>query len=123
MAIGTAIAIGATLGLAGQGFLFNYTKDQYEVKVSELEGLLARLKEHLSRLQELRSQLPQFWEDDTAQKTGEALDKTIKQVIDAMNLSENLLSTYKTVIESLGGSKETLSELITDALGVLSAND
>lgn len=122
MAIGAIIAAGAALGVAGQGLIFNYTKNEYEVKVSELEELIARLNQHLERLQELRSQIPQFWDDGNARETGVVLDKTIKKVLDAMTTSENLSRTYKTVIESLGGSKETLAELIGDATGILDSD-
>lgn len=122
MSISAVVSAGAVLGGTGQGFLFNYTRNEYEIKVAELEELIARLNQHLDRLQELRSQIPQFWDDENARETGVVLDKTIKRVLDAMNLSENLSRTYKSTIEALGGSKETLAELIGDAMGILDSD-
>ncbi len=123
MSIGAIISAGADLAGVGQGFLFNYTRHEYEIKVAELEELIARLNQHLDRLQELRSQIPQFWDDENARETGVVLDKTIKRVLDAMNLSENLSRTYKSTIEALGGSKDTLAGLIGEAMGILDSDN
>ena len=119
--IGAAI-IGAGIGKAASGAVFNYTKNLYETRISELERLIARLKEHLSQLEAYRDEMPQFWNDDNARKTGEALDATILSVKNAMATAESLNRTLKGVVDSLGGSNSVLQNAIQDALNLLNAN-
>lgn len=123
MSIKGAINVGGSLGKLGTGFVFNYTKDVYENKISELETSIARLNEHLDTLRDLKSQIPQFWEDDNARETAQALDKTIRKVEQQMSTAESLMQTLRTAVNSLDSSKEELHKSIEDALGLLNLLD
>lgn len=120
MSILGAVAVGAALGTAASGYLFNYSKSEYETKISELEALISRLNEHLTTLRNLRSQVPQFWDDENAQETSRALDTTISKVEREMSTAESLARTFRTAVESLDSSKDVVKNLVSDAMGILS---
>lgn len=119
MSILGAVVVGGGLGLAGQNFIFNYTKDVYEAKVNELTNLIARLQNHLSELENLKSEIPSFWDDDNARKSNQAITVTMERTKDAMDVAQRLLDNFKETINNLDNSQNTLGGFIEDALGIL----
>ena len=119
MSIMGAVAAGGIIGKAVSGYMFNYTKSVYEAKISELEGLISRLNEHLTTMENLRSQLPHFWDDENAQKTCKALDDTITRTKQEMATAESLTRIYRATVDSLDRSKDKVKNLVDDALGLL----
>lgn len=120
MSILGATVIGGGLGLAAQGFIFNYTKDVYEAKVTELTNLIARLQNHWDELENLKDEIPSFWDDDNAKKANDAIFLTMERTKDAMDVAQRLLDNFKETISNLDNSQTTLGEFIGDALGILS---
>ena len=120
MSIIGAIAVGAGLGTAVSNYLFNYTKNEYEQKIGELDRLIAQLNTHLETLISLREEMPSFWEDEQAKETSAALDLTIQKVRDNMKTAQSLSNTFKKTVSSLDGSKSVLHGFIQDAVGALS---
>lgn len=123
MSLAGAAGVAAILGVAGQGFIFNYARDQYELKVTALSEVIERLKVHLDRLQELRAEIPGFWDDETAQMTAQDLDKTIDHVVRAMGQCQDMTLVMKKAIDEFSGSKDRLAEAIQGAMGVLDSVD
>ena len=113
------ISAAITAGSALKNFLFNYTKNEYEQKIAELDGLITRLNNHLDNLTSLRNQIPGFWEDEKAQATIRTLDVNILKVRRNMETAQALSETFKKTVNELDGSQNVLGNLIQDAQGVL----
>lgn len=96
-----------------------YTKAQYQAKISELEGYYSQLEQHLARMQELKSQMFNFWDDSNAQTTGQILAIQIRSVQNAMDRTTDTLTFYKSAIEKLDGANLSVSDLLGDALSIL----
>jgi len=96
-----------------------YTKAQYQAKISELEGYYNQLAQHLARMQELRSQMFNFWNDSNAQTTGQILSVQIRSVQNAMDRTTDTLIFYKSAIEKLDGANLSVGDLLGDALKIL----
>ena len=99
--------------------IINYAKKDYLAKITELEGYHKQLTEHLAKMQELKSQIPNFWEDENAQKTGEILNIQIHSTERTMAQVEDNLTFYRSIIEKLGGVGSSANELLEKALGII----
>lgn len=98
-----------------------YTKAQYEAKIAELEGYYMQLEEHLARMEDLKSQMFNFWDDSNAQMVGQVLAVEIRSVRTAMDRTKDMLIFYKSAVEKLDGANLSASGLLQDALGILSS--
>lgn len=119
MSIINAIDVGARIGDAVSGFLFQYTKAQYEEKINELDTHIAQLNTHLDNLISLKDRIPTFWKDDNANKTVATLEMTIKNVQRDMETAQNLAQVFRDAVASFDTSNEKLHGYIEDALGLL----
>lgn len=123
MSILGASKVGAKLGAFASDLIFDYTKSKYEDKVSKLEGLIAQLKTHQTTLEDLKSRIPSFWEDELANKTVATLNLTLQDVARKMETAKDLVVIFKETINELDGSKENLSSKLDDAIGLLEILD
>ena len=119
MSIIGAVAVGAAAGKLVSDFVFNYTKDVYEAKINELTNLVARLKNHLNELENLKSEIPSFWNDDNARKSLEAINLTIQRTKSNMDIAQRLLDNFKETVANMDNSQNTLGSVIEDAVGIL----
>lgn len=107
------------VGVAVNGFIYDYSKDQYEKAISRLENLVKQLDSHLTKLRELRTNVPNFWEDEDAKATCTALDMTIDRIVFDMDTCKDLISAYQTAMAEFDISKSKTTQLLTDALAIL----
>ena len=119
MAIGAAVAVGLALGATGSGFLFRYTKNEYEQRITELESYITELDGHLVDMRSLREQIVQFWDDDNAREVSRELDRTIDETVREMSASKSYLQTLRTVVSELDGSKGVITETIQDLISAV----
>lgn len=119
MSITGAIVAGAAAGTAVNGFIFNYSKTQYEAKITALQGYVNTLSGHLGKLETLRDGIENFWNDANARETYKALNSTITQVKRTMTTANNLITKYQAIVTNLDGSKEAVQGLVSDAMGLL----
>ena len=96
-----------------------YTKGQYQAKIAELEGYYNQLNQHLTNMEELKSQMFSFWNDATARETGQVLAVEIRSVQSAMDRTQDTLTFYKPAIEKLDGANISALDILGDALGIL----
>ena len=101
----------------------NFQKGKCEEKIAELEGLVARLENHQTKLVSLKNRIPAFWEDDRANAVKAALDRTMEDVNDKMITAKDLIITYKAAVEGFEKAEEYATGLIQDALGILESLD
>ena len=59
--------------------VLKYTQSTYDAKITELEGYLSQLQDHYDRLEALKADMYNFWNDDNSIKAGEALTTTMRQ--------------------------------------------
>lgn len=100
-------------------FTLNYTKTQYQTKITELDGYYKRLSTHLTTMESLKDRMYQFWTDENARTTGKMLEIEIRQVKNSMERTQDLLQFYKTSVEKLDGTNQTISDTLGDALKIL----
>ena len=101
----------------------NFKKEKCEEKIAELEGLVARLENHQTKLVSLKNRIPAFWEDDRANAVKAALDRTMEDVNKKMITAKDLIITYKAAVEGFEKAEEYATGLIQDALGLLNSLD
>ncbi len=121
MSLLVAAGVGLAAGAVGTGFLFNYTKNEYEQKIGELERLIGALEEHLTDMKALRDQVPSFWDDEQGREVIRELDRTIQETEREMETVKTYVRTLQTVVSELDGSKNLMGETIKDLQSALSA--
>ena len=121
MPIKEAAKLGYKAGMAIRDYIFNYEKEKYQAKINEIEALKAKLSAHLSELMNLRDQIPQFWDDDNAYETAQALDVTIDRVKHHMNTADSVLRTLNETVAEFDRSNDGVKGLINDALALLNS--
>lgn len=99
--------------------VLKYTQSTYDAKITELEGYLSQLQDHYDRLEALKADMYNFWNDDNSIKAGEALTTTMRQVNNAMQRTTDMLNFYRNSVSKLSGASSTVSGALEDALGVL----
>lgn len=100
--------------------IINYAKKDYLAKITELEGYHRQLSDHLGKMQEYKSQIPNFWEDENARTTAEILSIQIRSTERTMAQVEDNLTFYRSIIEKLGGVGSSTDEMLKKALGIIS---
>lgn len=101
--------------------VLKYTKAQYTAKITELEGYLNQLQTHKEKMETLKGDMFNFWDDPNARKAGEALAVQIRQVENAMTRTHDMLIFYQKSVDQLGGTDSAIGGLLEDALGILGA--
>ena len=96
-----------------------YTKSQYLAKISELEGYYNMLAEHLARMQDLKSKMFEFWDDENARTAGQVLAIKIRHVQNTMDITNDSILFYKSAVEKLDGANLSVGDLLGDALSIL----
>ena len=74
-----------------------YTKAQYQAKIDELEAYYNELARHLTTLENLKSQMFNFWNDENARKAADSLVNTIAKVKGEMNYTREMIIMYKNI--------------------------
>ena len=115
----TALGTGAMLADKLSGFIFNYTKSEYEEKINEVNGKVQELQNHLNDMMQLRSQISHFWEDDNAQDACRLLDATITETTSSMQTAKELMDSLRVIVESMDSQKSKMSEQLDMAKKVL----
>lgn len=121
MSLLAAAAAGATIGVAVDKFIFNYTKNEYEEKLNQLTRLVNDLDIHLSRMRELQDQVPTFWDDEQGVQIYQALSKTIDETAREMETVRAYIRTLQTVVDQLDNSKGLLSETAQDLMAAINS--
>jgi len=96
-----------------------YTKAQYQAKVTELEGYYNMLSQHLTKMQDLKSKMFEFWDDENARMAGQVLAIKIRSVENTMDITNDSIIFYKSAIDKLDGASLSVGDLLGDALSVL----
>jgi prefoldin subunit 5 len=121
MSLIVAAGVGLAVGAVGTGFLFNYTKNEYEQKIAELNRLIGALGEHLNDMKALRDKVPSFWDDEQGREVIRELNRTIQETEREMETVKTYVRTLQTVVTELDGSKTLMGETIKDLQSTLSA--
>lgn len=100
-------------------FTVRYTQAQYQAKIAELEGYYNQLNQHLERMNSLKSEMFNFWDDANAQTTGQILAVEIRHVQNTMDRVNDTLTFYKSAIEKLEGANISVGDILGDVLGLL----
>lgn len=119
MAVVGAIKTGIDAGGSVVTGTLQYTKTQYDEKISELEGHNAQLEQHLAQLEGLKSSIPGFWNDEKADKTIKSIETAITQVKSASERVQNLRKTYEDVVNELETKKTEASGRLDEAHALL----
>lgn len=99
--------------------IINYAKKDYLAKITELEGYQKMLSEHLGKMQDYKSQIVNFWDDEDAQKTVQILNVMIHSTERTMTQVEDNLIFFRSIVEKFGGVGTSTNELLEKALGII----
>jgi hypothetical protein len=101
-------------------FMVSYTKSQYEAKITELKGYYSQLEKHLTTMEGYKDSMYDFWDDENARTTGEMLAIEIRQVRNAMDRTQDMLTFYESSVEKLDGANIGVASTIQQAIAILS---
>lgn len=121
MSLTIGSAIGA--GVAASDWVLNYTKKQYEYKISELETYLSKLNAHYETLQSYRNEICNFWESDEALQYGKLLDIEIRAVYNAQEMVKHDIEALKEIIAGMKDTTTIIVDKIADIASTLGALD
>lgn len=96
-----------------------YTKAQYQAKIDELEAYYNELARHLTTLENLKSQMFNFWNDENARKAADSLVNTIAKVKGEMNYTREMIIMYKNIVAKLDSTNASMSDLLEEASSML----
>ena len=89
--------------------IIKYVQSQYEAKIAELEQYYILLQQHLNKMESLKENMFQFWDDDNARQAGQVLTLTIRQVTSSMTMTQETLAFYKSAVAKLGARAQVLN--------------
>ena len=96
-------------------FILNYSKAEYQAKITELEGYYAQLGQHLERMENLKSEMFNYWNDEAARKAGLILSSEIRSVRSAMDSTSDMMNFYKSAVEKFNGTIASIQDLLDEA--------
>ena len=99
--------------------VIKYTKAQYQAKIDELEAYYSELARHLTNLENLKSQMFDFWNDENARKAADSLVNTIVKVKGEMNYTREMIIMYKNIVAKLDSTNASMSDLLEEASSIL----
>lgn len=112
------VAGAAAAATAGAAIVLKYSKQEYQNKITELEGYYAQLENHLARLEALKTQMFEFWDDEKARRAGIALQEIILKVRNQLNYTNMTLSTFNNCV---GDMDQTMTLVGSDLEQAISA--
>ena len=80
------------------GAMLRFEKAKYERKIINMDTLNGKLKGHRVTLENLKSQIPNFWESEEATKYTDVLNKVINKVKESEAQVENLKQGYVYIV-------------------------
>lgn len=102
-----------------------YMESAYTSRIDILEGYVNQLSIHLDRLEELKSQVKDFWGDVSAPMYLDQLTKAIVGVRNAMDRANGIITLHKNVVSDMKADKAKTDAVIEDiaqtigAIGIL----
>lgn len=99
--------------------VIKYTKAQYQSKIDELEAYYNELARHLTNLENLKSQMFDFWNDENARKAADSLVNTITKVKGEMNYTREMIIMYKNIVAKLDSTNASMSDFLEEASSML----
>ena len=96
-------------------FLLSYSKAEYQAKITELEGYYAQLSQHLERMEQLKSEMFNYWNDEAARKAGLILSSEIRSVRSTMDSTSDMINFYKSAVEKFDGTNASIQDLLDEA--------
>ena len=102
-------------------FVLKYQKQVYTDKYNAVNRILGRLETNLGELEDLKSEMFTFWNDEAARLAGDLLVDQIQLVKNQINLTKSWLKTYESVTDELGRSSEFISDVASSAKSALEA--
>lgn len=110
---------GTAAAFAAGSIVINYSKAQYTEKITELEGYYAMLQEHLNRMEELKTQMFDFWDDEDARTAAKALQEQIIKVKNQMEYTALTLTNFRTTVAEMDSTKSLVGSDLEKAISAV----
>lgn len=120
--LATSAIVAGTLGASSavSGMILKFGKNEYETKISTLEGYANLLEQHLTRLESLKSRIGEFWKDERAADYAITLTNQITTVRFQIDRVRGLKLMYQEISAEMSGADEKVKGLIEAANSALS---
>lgn len=112
---------GTGAAVAASGIVLNYSKAQYNEKITELESYYSMLETHLSRMEELKSQMYEFWNDEDARNAARALQEQIDRVKTQMLHTSLTLTSFRTTVTEMDSTKSLVGSDLEKAISAVTS--
>lgn len=111
----------AGVGVAISGIIIRFQKYVYDQKIADLQSYVAKLDDHLARLESYKSEIPGFWGDETGKNFMRIIDTQIMQLRNARQSVDNLSKLYDNLKAALDSSQQTVSDKVSEISGIVGA--
>ena len=99
--------------------ILKYPEQVYQSKISTFESLDGQLMTHLSTLENLKNQIPNFWEGEQTGKYIEAISKAIVKVRQASTNVNSLKTAYTETMNEMGRLNNAVDGIVNEASSAL----
>ena len=115
------ISAAGAVGKAVNNAMIDYTQKRFQDKIDELQKCIAKLDGNLTNLKNYRSEIPNFWTGETADKYMTLLNDEIKAVQKAQENAKAQVQLHQETIEDLEKTQSDINAKIDEAKNVFSA--
>lgn len=102
-------------------FVLKYQRQVYVDKYNAVNGILGRLETNLGELEQLKTDMFNFWNDEAARQAGSLLQDQIQLVKNQINLTKSWLKTYEKVTDELDRGSTLINDIADEAKNALEA--
>ena len=92
--------------------VLKYTAAVYQAKINAFESLNAQLMTHLQTLENLKDQIPSFWEGEQTRKFIQGISNAIVKVRQASDNVNGLKREYQETIDELARSSTAVDDVV-----------
>lgn len=100
--------------------IIKYTRQQYERKITALEGYAAQLKTHLAELEGYKNKIKQIWNDEQGVEYYKQVSKYVRACKNALDRVDRVRMIYQEAMGDMVGTGTVIDETIADAKSVAS---
>ena len=113
-------AISAAIGITTQvaDVVLKYDRGVYEGQISKVEGYQTRFGNHLTKLNGLKSNLREAWQDQNTENYIKQIDTEIKAVNNANDQATKTIQMLRSILSEIGG-RLSVSDDVSSIKGIL----
>lgn len=100
--------------------LIKFTKGKYLDKIQNMENIRKALTEHYAKLESLKSEMGNFWQDEKVKNLAKLIDVIMQQIERTMNNIEYSTIQINKIVAEMDDTSGLVDNVINNAFDILS---